>query len=748
MNHAANRFLGALGIILHALLLVLAVPPFVKVNHLAAAWPLYIYIGLAVLCVLPWRWQTRWWPASIIGLMAAAFVPVYLLFPGRGPLSAAWLPALVGRFQDSWQSYFMRSSATVPPLLSLVLILAVVALLTILYVRYHIWPVTLIVIVLYLCAVNIFNGDDLTVTILQLFLTAVVLALVGQLQKQRLRWPVVAVAAVIAAAAGGALQAAGAPHTTLSAVTTPLVDNTALLRSELNTAGFFQSLERFGAGDARTGFSEDDTDLGGPLFDDNSVVFTATDYEDHYWRVETKDEYTGRGWIASLVDQIARLRALPTPLPAAGMTAATAKTKHPLTMAFTQASDYVPLPYGQLTLDTVDDQQRNIFIGWAPSRNRLITGGRMRPFAGVRELTGTYQKYQYTISQLENTTNPTTTAAPNQFKADLALPKSVTQRTRRLALSLTNKAASYYGQVTAIRDYLRDGIQFVYSKVDTPRTPKGRDYVDYFLFSSKTGYCDNFSSAMVVLLRSAGIPARWAKGFNGGNQVGSVGGGRYEYEILNSAAHSWPEVYFQGIGWVPFEPTPGFINPDERQQASQVNADQSPTAASASSSSASSSSAAARRNGQQAASSSSVQAAASTSTGTLPWPLIAAAIAAGLLIIGAGLAFWQRRRLQLRWTQWRLQRAAGKPFAAVFRHFDRQARRWQTRPAGETLARYYTRLTERLGLAPDALAPVVENAEYLLYSGTNAPAPTVTAAELTAMTTALAAMQPGKKKES
>lgn len=746
MSRWTTRALGAVGILLHALLLILAVPTFVKVNHLAAEWPLYLYIGLAILCVLPWRWQHRWWPLSLAGLVLTAFIPIYLLFPGRSQLSADWFAMLATRFRDSLQSYFIQSSATVPPLLSLVLILAVVAALMILFVRYRLWPVTLIVLVLYLTAVNIFNGDDLTVTVLQQFLVAIVLALVQQLQKQRLRWPLVAVAGLLAAAAGGLLQVAAAPHTTLNAFTAPLVDNTAVLRNQLNTAGFFQSLERFGAGDARTGFSEDDTDLGGPLFDDNSVVFTAEDYEDHYWRVETKDDYTGRGWISSIGDSVSRLQGLPTTLPAGGMTAPVSTTRHVLTMAFTAASDYVPLPYGQLTLDSVDQQQRNVFMGWAPTRNRLITGGRLRPLAGVSRLTGSYQKYRYTIQQLENAPNPMMTAEPNQFRTDLELPKSVTKRTRQLAQQITRNAATYYDQVTAIRDYLRDGVQFIYSKVDTPRTPKGRDYVDYFLFSSKTGYCDNFSSAMIVLLRSVGIPARWAKGFNGGNQVGQASGGRYTYQILNSAAHSWPEVYFSGIGWVPFEPTPGFTNPDERQQTAQNTDDTSSNTSSSSVSSTSSSSTAARRSSQQAAASSSTAQNLTNTPGALPWPLIALGIGAGSLALAGALAFWQRRRLRLHWTQWRLRHAAEQPFPTVFRRFDRQARHFLSRPAGKTLADYYQRLGQTLHLPADHFATVVENAEYLLYSGTNEPVPVITAAELTALQTAVAAMLAGLKK--
>ena len=75
---------------------------------------------------------------------------------------------------------------------------------------------------------------------------------------------------------------------------------------------------------------------------------------------------------------------------------------------------------------------------------------------------------------------------------------------------------------------------------------------------------------MVVLLRTLGIPARWTKGFTDGIRTGTDEQGNEEYSILNSHAHSWPEVYFPGFGWLPFEPTPSFANPTVSQPAAET----------------------------------------------------------------------------------------------------------------------------------------------------------------------------------
>ncbi|SPU04717.1 transglutaminase-like superfamily protein [Bacillus tequilensis] len=142
----------------------------------------------------------------------------------------------------------------------------------------------------------------------------------------------------------------------------------------------------------------------------------------------------------------------------------------------------------------------------------------------------------------------------------MQLPDSLPERVKSLATKLTQDHDNMFDKVKAIEDYLgSNAFTYETEKVTVPKD--GEDYVDQFLFETKRGYCDNFSSAMVVLLRSAGIPARWVKGYTSGqykeagNKNGSI------YKVTNNNAHSWVEVYFPKQGWVTFEPTKGFTNP-------------------------------------------------------------------------------------------------------------------------------------------------------------------------------------------
>ncbi len=135
----------------------------------------------------------------------------------------------------------------------------------------------------------------------------------------------------------------------------------------------------------------------------------------------------------------------------------------------------------------------------------------------------------------------------------LQIPPSLTPRVRELAHKIVDDAhaATDYDRAAAIEAYLRDPKNYRYSTHITP-APSGRDYMDYFLFDGKEGYCEHYSTAMVMLLRVLDIPAREATGF----APGEPNADQTEWTIRESSAHAWPEVYFPNAGWVQFEPTP------------------------------------------------------------------------------------------------------------------------------------------------------------------------------------------------
>ena len=138
----------------------------------------------------------------------------------------------------------------------------------------------------------------------------------------------------------------------------------------------------------------------------------------------------------------------------------------------------------------------------------------------------------------------------------LALPASLPDRVRELSRVVTQGARTPLDKAMSIQDFLRSD-RFTYS-VDVEKPPRDADGVDYFLFETMTGYCDYFASAMVVMLRAVGVPARLAAGYGPGEETDATG----LREVRSTDAHSWPQVYFPGHGWIDFEPTPIWPVPD------------------------------------------------------------------------------------------------------------------------------------------------------------------------------------------
>jgi transglutaminase-like putative cysteine protease len=143
------------------------------------------------------------------------------------------------------------------------------------------------------------------------------------------------------------------------------------------------------------------------------------------------------------------------------------------------------------------------------------------------------------------------TVYPDWVNADfLQLPPEVTQRTRDLAKQIVSEAhaTTPFDKAQAITDWLRNNITYD-QNIDAP--PSNVDPVDYVLFTSRRGYCNYYASAEVVMLRSLGVPARLAVGFN----QGQVDTSTNTFHVLEENAHAWPEVFFPRYGWVEFEPT-------------------------------------------------------------------------------------------------------------------------------------------------------------------------------------------------
>ena len=129
------------------------------------------------------------------------------------------------------------------------------------------------------------------------------------------------------------------------------------------------------------------------------------------------------------------------------------------------------------------------------------------------------------------------------------LSPQLREQIHAFALEVAAGATNPYDQAVAIETYLRQN--YAYTLNPGP-PPAGEDPLQYFLFTRKAGYCQYFATAMADMLRSLGVPTRLVNGYG----PGTFDAKRNLYVVRESDAHTWPEVYFPGYGWIAFEPTP------------------------------------------------------------------------------------------------------------------------------------------------------------------------------------------------
>ncbi|OOR12182.1 protease [Bacillus cereus] len=307
---------------------------------------------------------------------------------------------------------------------------------------------------------------------------------------------------------------------------------------------------------SKIGYGLDDSQLGGPFKPDNTIIFTAQTQNKQYWRVETKDFYTGKGWDISENPKKVSFKNKNDVVSWYEPNTKTEITEATITMQ--KSYPHLTYPAGLVSVEA----SSNVSYSVDPFSEKIYTmhGDSSTTLNSYKV---TYEVPEFSIENLKSVkTNEGHETSPYFMTKYTQLPESLPQRVKDLAVNLTNDKDNRYDKVLAIENYFTDN-SFVYETMNVLYPAKNQDYVDQFLFDTKSGYCNNFSTSMIVLLRSAGIPARWVKGFTEGTLENTLASAEGEnvYTIANNNAHSWVEVYFPGYGWIPFEPTKGFTNP-------------------------------------------------------------------------------------------------------------------------------------------------------------------------------------------
>ncbi|MBO1305610.1 transglutaminase domain-containing protein [Enterococcus sp. 669A] len=543
---------------------------FLSVYYLPISWVPVVLIAL--ICAIIGYFQENWFKIILCSLLY--FLGLYHFMPLNQPLSLNWLTSFLQQFVFQFQQMRAGSAAVVSEMVALPLLLALLMLLAVLMVQFERFLLSYVLMISYLLMLTVFNTINLSLQITIVFACALLSSLfaIRKLPKELL---LLLTSLTVLASMAAYFLPQTVMRNQLTAVTSPV-------RDYLNRRGLYRAIQEMTTSAiSRTGFSENDQNLGGPLLDDDTILFEATQNSRSYWRVESKDYYTGKGWENSDVGQsVMRSRRFTVATEdAPQLSYASPETSQ---VHFFNHGIYVPLPYGSNALTITEGSTGFVQL---PENGRLNF---VDSNNGEKELRNRWAQPDYQVEDLQNipVTQPTDTVV-DYFQ----LPPNLPDRVAALAAEVTQGQTSVIGQVTAVEEYLKNSGTFRYSKVDAVVPEENQDYVDHFLFDSQVGYCDNFSSSMVVMLRTLGIPARWTKGFAPGD-ARQTSGDTTVYTVRNSHAHSWVEVYFEGYGWLPFEPTPSFANPDRPAEetaasSSEATADSSETSNSSSSSSSS-----------------------------------------------------------------------------------------------------------------------------------------------------------------
>ncbi|MCZ2403264.1 transglutaminase domain-containing protein [Paenarthrobacter sp. Z7-10] len=293
--------------------------------------------------------------------------------------------------------------------------------------------------------------------------------------------------------------------------------------------------------------------LGNDLRNPNSQgqMFYATDSATPvYLRSTTLEDFAGNSWEPT--DRTGQRRLDPSRMNDDVSTAAVINGTVSTTEIDSQdfSSPWLPAPYAPLSVNGLDGR-------WTWDPETLSIRG--------LDANSAHQKYtvrsvmpELTRKALSEVVNAPRDSLDKQF---VELPKDTPEIIRSTALAITGTAPAPYDKAMAIQNYLR-GPDFTYSE-QTPAKQgydgSGMDVLATFL-QVKSGYCVHFAAAMAVMAREAGIPSRIAVGYAPGRVTGTkvVSNGTVltRYAVDAHDAHAWPELYFEGLGWVPFEPTP------------------------------------------------------------------------------------------------------------------------------------------------------------------------------------------------
>ncbi len=277
----------------------------------------------------------------------------------------------------------------------------------------------------------------------------------------------------------------------------------------------------------------------------DSIAFRVRAPQAALWRAEAFDTYDGTTW--SLGDpqtQTLLAGAAPGSFDMPGTQGSAEAFAGPETVRLTQTF-YVDTP-----------QPNVLFAAATPSTVYFpAAGARVDRYGSVRTPILLDAGLVYSVISDVPVPDPDRlrragTTMPRGMERYLQVPGELPSRVGDLAGDITRGSASEYDRVLAVQSWIQQHTRY---NLDVPADPPGVDAVDEFLFVTRQGFCEQIASSMAVMLRTLGIPTRLVTGYGPGSRNPFTG----YFEVKQSDAHAWLEVYYPGSGWVQYDPTFG-----------------------------------------------------------------------------------------------------------------------------------------------------------------------------------------------
>jgi transglutaminase-like putative cysteine protease len=288
-----------------------------------------------------------------------------------------------------------------------------------------------------------------------------------------------------------------------------------------------------------------------PLRDEQAVrnLFEVEAAHGEYWRMFTLDRFDGTWWTS--IDPDGSEGGVPVSAPASlpqsdGGAPPGAETLNQTFRILGDFDNVHALPMAQ-TAEEIAGRIGD--ITWDPARSQAFIDG---PLEAGMEYTVRSRIVDPTPEELDQVDH----LAPRTYGQWAELPADLDPRIGQMAERWTADATSDYRKVLAIQQHFHNG-SFVYSTDVEP--VDDADALLEFLTQTKAGFCQQYSSAMAVIVRTLGLPARIGVGYRAGTQQEDG-----SYLVQSDDAHAWVEVLFPGYGWLQFEPEAGTAHPNAR----------------------------------------------------------------------------------------------------------------------------------------------------------------------------------------